>query len=473
MTAFERSVRQGPPRRLPGGAARALAAAAARLGRWSRAYPASALAGLGGWLVAGRAGDERVLAAGFRGREPAFAGALARGGGLGGTTRLAGGLALRFALADHAALAGLRAALPHLSPVPAGRRPSIGFGDRIGLATPGHLAAVAGSGLFPVLAQQSIREMTRTGRGPGDVMDDAVFGVLRTGWTRGFGADADHLKTAADVDRCAAAGFTLFTLDATDVIGAAERRGRTPAARWGRALALFAGLARRARAQARGPFELEVSLDELPFETSPADHRYVVTGLARRGVRVHQVAPRFTGVFEKGVDYRGDVAAFARHAAAHAAVARAAGGHKLSLHSGSDKFRVYAAFARATAGRFHLKTAGTSYLEALRVAARADPDLFREIAALARARFGRDRATYHVSARPGRVPDPARVPAAALERRFLRPDDARQVLHVTFGSVLGEPGLRDRLRGLLVREEGAHAAVLARHLGRHVRPLAR
>jgi hypothetical protein len=65
------------------------------------------------------------------------------------------------------------------------------------------------------------------------------------------------------------------------------------------------------------------------------------------------------------------------------------------------------------------------------------------------------------------------VPEAALERRFLRPDDARQVLHVTFGSVLGEPGLRERLRGLLVREEAAHASVLARHLGRHVRPLAR
>ncbi len=465
-------------RRLRGGAARALAQAVARLGRWSRASPASALAGEGGWLVAGRAGTVPMLAAGFRGREPAFAAALIRDGAFTGTFRLAGGLALRFALADHAALAGLCAALPHLTPVAAGRRSSIGLGDRIGLATPGHLAAVAGSGLFPVLAQQSIREMTRTRRTPDEVMDDAVFGVLQAGWTRGFGADADHLKTPGDVDRCAAAGFVLFTLDGTDVIGSRERRGRTPATRWSRAVDLFTGLARRVRARARVGFELEVSMDELPFETTPTDHRYVVTELLKRGVRIHQLAPRFPGAFEKGVDYRGDVRTFERAAAAHAAVARSLGGHKLSIHSGSDKFRIYRAVARATAGAFHLKTAGTSWLEALRVAARCEPDLFREIAALARTQFGRDRASYHISARLSRVPDAARVADVALERRFLIKDDARQVLHVTFGSVLtamegADWRFRDRLRELLVREEDAHVAVLARHLGRHVRPLAR
>ena len=64
-----------------------------------------------------------------------------------------------------------------------------------------------------IFAQQSIREMTRTGRSPDDVMDDATWGVFQEGWRAGVGADADHLKTTADIDLCVAAGYTFFTID--------------------------------------------------------------------------------------------------------------------------------------------------------------------------------------------------------------------------------------------------------------------
>src|SRR5436309_13717866 len=85
-----------------------------------------------------------------------------------------------------------------LRPVTLGLEPSFGFGDRLGLATPGHIAAMEDhSWIQPIFAQQSIREMTRTDRSPDDVMQDA----LKAGWQGKQGADADHLKTKADVDR--------------------------------------------------------------------------------------------------------------------------------------------------------------------------------------------------------------------------------------------------------------------------------
>src|SRR5689334_20061239 len=80
-----------------------------------------------------------------------------------------------------------------------GLAPSFGFGDRIGLATPGHVAAMrrSGAGIAPIFAQQSIREMTRTSRTAEQVVADAVAGMRETSWTTRNGADADHLKTPA------------------------------------------------------------------------------------------------------------------------------------------------------------------------------------------------------------------------------------------------------------------------------------
>ena len=88
----------------------------------------------------------------------------------------------------------------------------------MGLATPGHIAADPDSGFVLVLAQQSIREMTRTERTAQQVMDEAVFGAFEVGYDRGFGSDADHLKTPADVDVTAEAGFTGFTIDPSDYV---------------------------------------------------------------------------------------------------------------------------------------------------------------------------------------------------------------------------------------------------------------
>jgi hypothetical protein len=437
-------------------------------------------------------------------------------------SKAAGGRTLVLGPMNTANLDALRDLLPWLRPRPLGTRTSAGFGDRLGLATPGHVRALraAGGGLAPIFAQQSIREIERTGRSPKEVLDDATWGVFAEGWQEGFGADADHLKTPHDVDAWVAAGYSFFTFDpgeyvddGADAAGASALRAAFDDLPWQDLEDLPADLKRRYLASAfeaeghevrfddvslaravvkygaavahvarlyrhlqttmgQEDFEVEVSVDETERPTTHAQHAYIATELRRLGVRWVSLAPRYVGRFEKGVDYMGDVAGFEEDIEVHAAIARTVspdGPYKLSLHSGSDKFSIYPAFVRQTRGLAHLKTAGTSYLEALRTVAALDPDLFREIYDFSRGRYEEDRASYHVSAQTDRVPDTvgdAELPA------LLEQFDAREILHVTFGSVLKEARFRDRLMRLLAEHPGYYAAGLEKHFLRHLEPFA-
>jgi hypothetical protein len=194
---------------------------------------------------------------------------------------------------------------------------------------------------------------------------------------------------------------------------------------------------------------------------------FIVTELSRLGVEWVSLAPRYVGRFEKGVDYIGDLETFEEEFARHAEIARAMGPYKLSIHSGSDKFSIYPIIARHTQQRVHLKTAGTSYLEALRAIARVERELFREILALAIERYPEDRATYHVSADAAKVPRPAELSDAELAS-VLDTFDGREVLHVTFGSVLDRFG--ERLKVVLDAHEDAHYEALKAHFVRHLKP---
>ena len=430
---------------------------------------------------------------------------------------------------SHANTAAFRAALPWLRPVTLGLHTSAGCGDRMGLATPGHVRAArtVGGGIGMIYAQQSIREMTRTGRSPDDVMDDATWGIFQEGWRAGVGADADHLKSTANIDLSAAAGYTFFTIDpgahvdpAANTDDEAAIRAKYASLPWpdltttahdlqvayvgkrigvedrdlvldeetllraavkyGRAVAHVAALYRHlVRILPADAIELEVSVDETDTPTSHAEHLFIARELRRLGVRWVSLAPRYVGSFEKGVDYiapgarrpeEGTTDAFAADFAGHAAIARALGPYKLSLHSGSDKFSLYGIAAELAHGLIHLKTAGTSYLEALRATAAFDPALFREILAFAIDRYETDKASYHVSACLTNVPRPETLTDANLPG-LLEQFDTRQALHVTFGSVLTTPALKDRLMTGLSQNEETYYDVLEHHFIRHLRPL--
>ncbi len=418
-------------------------------------------------------------------------------------------------------LKGLRALLPWLRPQLVGLQTSAGFGDRLGLATPGHIRALRSVGavgkIAPIFAQQSIREMTRTSRTPQQVMDSATWAVFAEGWRSGFGADADHLKLPTDIDACLSAGFTFFTIDpGAFVENAAASLGQSEldrayeqlpwkqlddspkglaaryvnrtfmvegkaiafddhnlkmaAVKYGRAVAHVTAMFRHLEKTAgKRPYELEISVDETESPTTHDEHIYVAGELKRLGVRWVSLAPRFVGSFEKGVDYQGDLAAFEADIAVHAAIARQFGPYKISLHSGSDKFSIYPAATRQTRGNVHLKTAGTSYLEALRVVASADTLLFRSIYRLARDRYETDRASYHVSGMLANAPKPETLVNSALPA-LLDQFDVRQLLHVTFGSVLKDQELCSGLMAVLQSHPEQYADVLVRHFRKHLAP---
>jgi hypothetical protein len=179
------------------------------------------------------------------------------------------------------------------------------------------------------------------------------------------------------------------------------------------------------------------------------------------------LAPRYIGRFEKGVDYIGELPIFDQQFALHAAIARHLGPYKLSIHSGSDKFSIYPTMATHTQRLAHLKTAGTSYLEALRAVAQVDPEFFRNILSLAIMRYDEDRVSYHVSAEVGKIADPYTLKDNELAG-VLDTFDGREVLHVTFGSILDQYG--DDLHAELDSHEQAHYAAIESHFIKHLTP---
>ena len=412
----------------------------------------------------------------------------------------------------------LRTQLNCLQPQLLGLRTSAGLGDRLGLATPGHVRAIRKTQgkVAPIFAQQSMREMARTGRTPQEVMDDALWGIFSEGWQEGFGADADHLKTPEDIDACLAAGFTFYTIDPGAYV---DNRAETAslselrelasllpvevqpyasglqgsnfifegfqvkfneaillkaAVKYGQAIAHVASMYKHLdHAASSRPFELEVSVDETEQPTTDAEHIYIASELKRLGVKWVSLAPRYIGRFEKGVDYIGDLRLFENDFRRHAAIARQFGPYKLSLHSGSDKFSIYPIASRLSQGLVHLKTAGTSYLEALRTIASMDVDLFRKIYAFARQHYDTDKESYHVSAHIERAPRLENVTDwPALLNQF----DAREILHVTFGSVLtakdasGDYQFHEQIFAVLRSNSEAYAANLEEHFSKHLEP---
>lgn len=409
------------------------------------------------------------------------------------------------------------------------RMPSFGFGDRLGFATPGHIRALEAvsttPAVAPIFAQQSVRENARTGRTPQQVLDDAMWGVFQAGWRSPWGADADHLKQPGDIQPFAAAGYTFFTIDPgeyvdsaadTDPVEALEAKiaalpwvelqppsesdlqpddtlglveefrsfcaahnlecdrsqlelaALRAQAKYGRAVIHIVRMFRAVEALKPGGFDFEASVDETETPTSVLEHYYIASRLKRCGVRFTSLAPRLPGQFNKGVDYIGDLASLDAELGKHAAVMRLVGGYKLSLHSGSDKFSVYPILVRHAGLNVHVKTAGTSYLEALRVAALHNPPLFRLLLELARRRYAIDRQSYHVAADEEHLPVPDMIPESKLPD-LLDDFHVRQALHVTYGSALAQ--YSDPIRTLLRTHPEAYEQVLSSHFRRHLEPL--
>jgi len=423
----------------------------------------------------------------------------------------------RIALTHDVALF-LRQEFPFTAPQPLrGKNATIGTGDRLGLANPAHIKAIRDYDIFPILAQQSMRELNFTKRTWFDVLDAATFAVFQEGFESGFGFDGDHLKRLEDIEFALECGATMITLDLSDVMNtqaadwSAERLqdayAQLPEAERTRlqmayldapvrvaddvtltfsatelhrccamylAAAAFAADVYRLICDRKGAgsVDFEVSIDETTTPTLPEHHLFIVKELIHRGVVVDSLAPRFIGEFQKAIDYIGDVREFERQLQQHCAIARACGNYKISIHSGSDKFSAYPAIGKWTNGRLHVKTAGTSWLEALRVIAATEPALYREIHRVALNSYQEALKFYHITADFGKIRPLDDTPDAQLIDYLTQPE-SRQLLHIIYGFVLQDASLKERLYQALDRHETLHYRFVSSHLRKHIALLGR
>lgn len=406
---------------------------------------------------------------------------------------------------------------------------SMGIGDRFGREGSAQLAAAAAAkkaGVdVAVVWNKSNREHIICGTGPEDQRKAADAAVAATGWSGAYFVDADHigLKTVdAFIPHC-----DFYTIDVADSIGkktdreavdafVARRRGlvgtlripgladslsisedrlRRTAERYLLA-AQEAGRVYRKIEEARGKgtFLTEVSMDETADPQTPAELAIILAALADEGVPADTIAPKFSGRFNKGVDYVGDPDAFEAEFAADVRVASWASSSfglpsalKLSVHSGSDKFSLYPRIAKIlteTGAGVHLKTAGTTWLEELIGIAEAGGEglaVAAEIYRVAYGRFDEMVAPYAevVDIRREALPTPDQVDAWTGERfaaalRHDRTDSRfdpnfRQLLHVAY-KVAAELGPRF-LAALELSREHVSRNVTVNLLERHIRPL--
>jgi hypothetical protein len=381
---------------------------------------------------------------------------------------------------------------------------TLGLGDRLGLASPGHIRLIKDLNVFPILAQQSIRELNLTGRTYDDVLSAAVWAVFQEGYKKGYGADGDHLKTYDEVKMALDCGFTMITLDCSEhirneimtlndseidsrynllnknITGQFEEEyvdKTINLANLKKIVLIYLSAINHTiniynSLLYKKDIDFEISIDETSFTTSPEAHYFIANELQKAGVKITSLAPRFCGEFQKGIDYKGDVNKFAEEFAVHRKIAKIMG-YKLSVHSGSDKFAVFPIIYKETERVVHLKTAGTNWLEALRVIAQKNPGLFREIFKFALVKLPDAKKVYNITENTANIPDIDYLKDSELPV-LLDHNDARQVLHVTYGSILmarnddGTSIYKDAIYATLNDHEEDYYNALIKHIGKHI-----
>ncbi len=404
---------------------------------------------------------------------------------------------------------------------------SIGMGDRFGRQGQAQLEAVIqaramGIELVPVW-NKSFREHSIIGTTPPDTRKEADAAVKAKGLPASYYVDADHISLKNVEGFLAVSDF--FTIDVADCIGkpaSAEAiegfvqshahlnkplkvRGfdqavtispdslRQAASKFLYAVQQAGQIYRHiAAAKGEGQFVTEVSMDESDQAQGPAELLVILAALAAEGVPAQTIAPKFSGRFNKGVDYVGDVGQFSREFTQDVAIVEFAkkkfdlpSSLKLSIHSGSDKFSIYPAVSKALktfkAG-VHLKTAGTTWLEELAGLAEAGDEglaIGKEIYAKALGQFEVLCAPYAtvIDIDQSKLPSPQEVNTwnsvtfvAALRHDQSCPafnPHLRQLLHVGYkvAADMGERFLKtvDRHEAIIGR------AVTANLLDRHIR----
>ena len=330
---------------------------------------------------------------------------------------------------------------------------------------------------FTPVWNKSNREHTIIGTEPASTRAEADAAVKALGYTDQYFCDADHIGLG-NVDRFMDA-CDFFTLDVADFIGRSgslEDRYLTAVKEAGR---IYRHIAERKGADS---FVTEVSMDEVEVAQKPDEIRFILKALADEEIPLQTFAPKFTGRFNKGVDYEGDLAVFEKEFEEDLLVIEEAvkayglpENLKLSIHSGSDKFSIYPIMGRLIRKYdkgIHIKTAGTTWLEEIIGLSLADPDALRlakDIYRIALTRMDELTVPYAavIDVDKAKLPAPGVVDGwdAQTFAKTLRHDEKeplynpsfRQLIHVSF-KVAAE--LKDRYYPALER----HVDVIGREI---------
>jgi tagaturonate epimerase len=406
-------------------------------------------------------------------------------------------------------------------------RYSIGVGDRFAHQARAQLQACvlaeqAGVEVVPVW-NKSNREHNIIGTEPASTRAAADAAVRAMHWAKPYFCDADHINLTT-VDRFLAP-CDFYTIDVADFIGKpaapasvdaflkrrADLAGTIRLEGIGESIAITSARLRSTAekflfaveeagrvyrkievAKGKDKFITEVSMDETDSAQTPEELLIILAAIADEGIPIQTIAPKFTGRFNKGVDYAGNIAQFRREIALDvAAIAWAVRSFglpqnlKLSVHSGSDKFSIYSAIHETTrlAG-VHLKTAGTTWLEEIIGLAEAGGNGFalaKEIYAEAYTHRDELCAPYAtvIDIDPAKLPSPATVAGwssaqfiAALRHEPHSPEynpSLRQLLHVGF-KIAAKMGTR--YLDLLETNESVIARNVTQNLfDRHIAPV--
>lgn len=405
----------------------------------------------------------------------------------------------------------LKKIFPFIAPISLkDKKTTFGCGDRLGLATPGHIRACLKYDVYPVLAQQSIRELNLTKRTFNEVIAQSAFLVFQEGFERGYGADGDHLKTIEDIDIALKADMPMITLDLSGVMNAAasdwdskkidmefekidplekDRIKKTYADKtfpigenkitisineakkctllYKNALDFAGKVDEHLKGKRGKKYDFEISIDETGAPTLPEHHLFIIKELNYRNVSVNSLAPRFIGEFQKAIDYIGDIEVFEDQFIIHSEIAKTNGNYKISIHSGSDKFSVYPIIGKFTDLRLHLKTSGTSWLEAVRCMAKCDPSFYRKLHKKAFEYYNDAKKYYHITADLSKIKNIDEVTDHELQE-YIERNESRQLLHITYGGLLNDKELRDHFFQILDDYEDVYYELLEKHIGEHI-----
>jgi tagaturonate epimerase len=364
--------------------------------------------------------------------------------------------------------------LEYLKPVKINQKASLGFGDRIGIASGAHVKLIKEYNFFPVFAQQSVREIVKTGKDCESVLHYAVMGVFQEGYKGVWGADADHITDKEWLKimiNNKYVPYTMYTIDTYDYVNTYEKINKIDLStdknfkeRFKKAKKyigknlnlngysfnytediLFSIVKKYYKSLdflkdcyemikfSNQEFDFEPAFDEKDMDTKPEDHFYIASELLSEGVDFNTLALKFPGKFEKGIDYDGNLDKFIKDLSVHKEIVNYFGCYKLSLHSADDKFMIFKPFRDILKEDFHIKTSGTTWMESLRTIAQLKPLLFREIFGATLSNAEKNSADYHISLDYKKI---YKLSKGIDPEDLIDIKETRQLLHVSYGLII-------------------------------------